>query len=227
MLTTLCVIVRKAPLSQKKSQCAIKLLILVHGLLVLITFFSMDHRRLDLHFLFNVRVLFSYPDENMPLKPKKEWVHMNVLEPEKLEWMKDLPTPRKKGTKKVSGQFENKVMSLCNTRFLFLVFFSCIQAWWSKLNWDKPAPFVFFLFCRPCRLGSTLQEPWFHQARICPPTLACTIMEKNLRLVGNPSERSSWANFNLKDPDYNSVSSIVTSQRDDDQIRLLLHTRLK
>lgn len=73
----------------------------------------MDLRRLNLHFLLNVRVLFSYSDENMPLKPKKEWVHMNVLEPEKLEWMKDLPTPRKKGTKKVSWQFK-KAISLCN-----------------------------------------------------------------------------------------------------------------
>lgn len=96
---------------------------------MLITFFPpVDQRALNLHFLLNVHVSFSHSDENMPLKPKKEWVHMNVLEPEKLEWMKDLPTPRKKGTKKVSGQFENKVIiSLCNSGFLFLVFF-CIQA---------------------------------------------------------------------------------------------------
>lgn len=67
--------------------------------IVLITFFLMDHRYL--HFFFKISVLFSYSDENVPLKPKKEWIHMNVLETEKLEWMKDLPTPRKKGTKKV------------------------------------------------------------------------------------------------------------------------------
>lgn len=39
-------------------------------------------------------------DEHVPVKPKKEWVHMNVVEPEKLKWMKDLPAPRKKGTNK-------------------------------------------------------------------------------------------------------------------------------
>lgn len=37
---------------------------------------------------------------------------MNVLEPEKLEWMKDLPAPRKKGTKKVGGHFKNKEKGL-------------------------------------------------------------------------------------------------------------------
>ncbi|XP_041668560.1 RNA polymerase II-associated protein 1 [Cheilinus undulatus] len=37
--------------------------------------------------------------DDLPVKPKKEWVHMNKLEPEKLEWMRDLPPPRKKGTK--------------------------------------------------------------------------------------------------------------------------------
>ncbi|XP_068582491.1 RNA polymerase II-associated protein 1 [Cebidichthys violaceus] len=34
------------------------------------------------------------------LKPHKEWVHMDKLEPEKLEWMRDLPAPRRRGTKK-------------------------------------------------------------------------------------------------------------------------------
>uniref|UniRef100_A0A3Q2P2A8 RNA polymerase II associated protein 1 n=1 Tax=Fundulus heteroclitus TaxID=8078 RepID=A0A3Q2P2A8_FUNHE len=37
---------------------------------------------------------------DLPVKPQKEWVHMDTLEPEKLEWMRDLPSPRKKGTKK-------------------------------------------------------------------------------------------------------------------------------
>uniref|UniRef100_A0A8C4HZG1 RNA polymerase II associated protein 1 n=1 Tax=Dicentrarchus labrax TaxID=13489 RepID=A0A8C4HZG1_DICLA len=40
------------------------------------------------------------PAEDLPVKPQKEWVHMNKLEPEKLEWMRDLPAPRRKGTKK-------------------------------------------------------------------------------------------------------------------------------
>ncbi|NXD07862.1 RPAP1 protein, partial [Nothocercus nigrocapillus] len=38
--------------------------------------------------------------DNLPLKPKKEWIHMDNVEFEKLEWMKDLPPPRQKKTKK-------------------------------------------------------------------------------------------------------------------------------
>uniref|UniRef100_A0A3P9PTS5 RNA polymerase II associated protein 1 n=1 Tax=Poecilia reticulata TaxID=8081 RepID=A0A3P9PTS5_POERE len=37
--------------------------------------------------------------DDLPVKPQKEWIHMDTLEPEKLEWMRDLPSPRKKGTK--------------------------------------------------------------------------------------------------------------------------------
>lgn len=44
-------------------------------------------------------------EKDLPVKPQKEWVHMNKLEPEKLEWMRDLPAPRKKGTKKVGRCF--------------------------------------------------------------------------------------------------------------------------
>uniref|UniRef100_A0A8C8CET4 RNA polymerase II associated protein 1 n=1 Tax=Oncorhynchus tshawytscha TaxID=74940 RepID=A0A8C8CET4_ONCTS len=40
------------------------------------------------------------PEEDLPVKPQKEWVHMDKLEPEKLEWIRDLPAPRRKGTKK-------------------------------------------------------------------------------------------------------------------------------
>uniref|UniRef100_H3DIW6 RNA polymerase II associated protein 1 n=1 Tax=Tetraodon nigroviridis TaxID=99883 RepID=H3DIW6_TETNG len=39
-------------------------------------------------------------EEVLPVRPQKDWVHMDKLEPEKLEWMRDLPSPRKKGTKK-------------------------------------------------------------------------------------------------------------------------------
>ncbi|KAA8582160.1 hypothetical protein FQN60_008900 [Etheostoma spectabile] len=39
-------------------------------------------------------------EEDLLLKPQKKWVHMDKLEPEKLEWMRDLPSPRRKGTKK-------------------------------------------------------------------------------------------------------------------------------
>ncbi|XP_019742793.1 RNA polymerase II-associated protein 1 isoform X2 [Hippocampus comes] len=37
---------------------------------------------------------------DLPVKPQKEWVHMDQLEPEKLEWMGDIPPPRKTRTKK-------------------------------------------------------------------------------------------------------------------------------
>lgn len=39
-------------------------------------------------------------DAELPVKPQKDWVNMDKLEPEKLEWMRDLPPPRKKGTNK-------------------------------------------------------------------------------------------------------------------------------
>ncbi|KAM9294410.1 RNA polymerase II-associated protein 1 [Gastrophryne carolinensis] len=38
--------------------------------------------------------------DDFPVKPQKEWVHMNTLEFEKLEWTKDLPATRQKKTKK-------------------------------------------------------------------------------------------------------------------------------
>ncbi|XP_053192305.1 RNA polymerase II-associated protein 1 [Scomber japonicus] len=38
-------------------------------------------------------------ERNLPVKPQREWVHMDKLEPEKLEWMRDLPAPRRKRTK--------------------------------------------------------------------------------------------------------------------------------
>ncbi|NWJ09131.1 RPAP1 protein, partial [Crypturellus undulatus] len=38
--------------------------------------------------------------DNLPVKPKKEWIHMDNVEFEKLEWMKDLPPARQKKTKK-------------------------------------------------------------------------------------------------------------------------------
>ncbi|NWH59321.1 RPAP1 protein, partial [Geococcyx californianus] len=39
-------------------------------------------------------------EDDLPVKPKKEWIHMDNVEFEKLEWMKDLPSPRQKKTKK-------------------------------------------------------------------------------------------------------------------------------
>ena len=38
---------------------------------------------------------------SLPVQPQKEWLHMDKLEPDKLEWTRDLPAPRKRGTKKV------------------------------------------------------------------------------------------------------------------------------
>lgn len=42
-----------------------------------------------------------HKDDDLPVKPKKEWIHMDNVEFDKLEWMKDLPSPRQKKTKKV------------------------------------------------------------------------------------------------------------------------------
>ncbi|KAI4900398.1 hypothetical protein NFI96_017778 [Prochilodus magdalenae] len=39
-------------------------------------------------------------EKELPVKPQKEWLHMDKLEPEKLEWMRDLPAPRRQSTKK-------------------------------------------------------------------------------------------------------------------------------
>uniref|UniRef100_A0A8B9EWB5 RNA polymerase II associated protein 1 n=1 Tax=Amazona collaria TaxID=241587 RepID=A0A8B9EWB5_9PSIT len=45
--------------------------------------------------------IFSpHKDDDLPVKPKKEWIHMDNVEFEKLEWMKDLPLPQQKKTKK-------------------------------------------------------------------------------------------------------------------------------
>ncbi|XP_025951550.2 RNA polymerase II-associated protein 1 isoform X2 [Dromaius novaehollandiae] len=38
--------------------------------------------------------------DSLPVKPKKEWIHMDNVEFEKLEWMKDLPPPQQKKTRK-------------------------------------------------------------------------------------------------------------------------------
>ncbi|XP_029972706.1 RNA polymerase II-associated protein 1 [Salarias fasciatus] len=38
-------------------------------------------------------------EASLPVKPQKEWLHMDKLEPEKLQWTTDLPAPRRKGTK--------------------------------------------------------------------------------------------------------------------------------
>lgn len=52
------------------------------------------------------------------MKPQKEWVHMDKLEPEKLEWTRDLPAPRRRGTKKV-GREGVLVSLIAGTQELF------------------------------------------------------------------------------------------------------------
>ncbi|XP_074853131.1 RNA polymerase II-associated protein 1 isoform X2 [Carettochelys insculpta] len=37
---------------------------------------------------------------DLPIKPRKEWIHMDNLELDKLQWIKDLPRPRQRRTKK-------------------------------------------------------------------------------------------------------------------------------
>ncbi|KAJ7344818.1 hypothetical protein JRQ81_000768 [Phrynocephalus forsythii] len=44
--------------------------------------------------------LLFQKDADLPMKPQKEWLHMDSIEFEKLEWMKDLPPPRQRKTKK-------------------------------------------------------------------------------------------------------------------------------
>ena len=39
--------------------------------------------------------MFLIADKELPIKPTKKWPHMDRVEPEKLEWMKDLPPPPK------------------------------------------------------------------------------------------------------------------------------------
>ncbi|KAJ8291132.1 hypothetical protein GJAV_G00021740 [Gymnothorax javanicus] len=38
--------------------------------------------------------------EELPVQPQKEWLHMDKLEAEKLEWLRDLPPPRRRGTER-------------------------------------------------------------------------------------------------------------------------------
>ncbi|XP_058605829.1 RNA polymerase II-associated protein 1 isoform X2 [Onychostoma macrolepis] len=46
-------------------------------------------------------------EEELPIKPQKEWLHMDKVEQEKLEWTRDLPAPRKQSTKKaMQGRFD-------------------------------------------------------------------------------------------------------------------------
>lgn len=43
--------------------------------------------------------LSTLTEDFLPVKPQKDWIHMDKLEPEKLQWMMDLPVTRGKGTK--------------------------------------------------------------------------------------------------------------------------------
>uniref|UniRef100_A0A8C3U881 RNA polymerase II associated protein 1 n=1 Tax=Catharus ustulatus TaxID=91951 RepID=A0A8C3U881_CATUS len=59
----------------------------------LISFISVLEGKTDVSFS-------PHTDDDLPVKPRKEWIHMDNVEFEKLEWMKDLPSPRQKKTKK-------------------------------------------------------------------------------------------------------------------------------
>uniref|UniRef100_A0A669F804 RNA polymerase II associated protein 1 n=1 Tax=Oreochromis niloticus TaxID=8128 RepID=A0A669F804_ORENI len=58
------------------------------------------HFHLQCYAVFTTMDVSVNTEEDLPVKPQKEWVHMDKLEPEKLEWLRDLPEPRRKGTKK-------------------------------------------------------------------------------------------------------------------------------
>uniref|UniRef100_A0AAX7U7P1 RNA polymerase II associated protein 1 n=1 Tax=Astatotilapia calliptera TaxID=8154 RepID=A0AAX7U7P1_ASTCA len=58
------------------------------------------HFHLQCYAVFTTMDASVNTEEDLPVKPQKEWVHMDKLEPEKLEWLRDLPEPRRKGTKK-------------------------------------------------------------------------------------------------------------------------------
>jgi len=57
----------------------------------------------NVHFESQVFESFLLPraELELPVKPEKQWVHMGQLEPDKLEWTRDLPAPKRQGTKKV------------------------------------------------------------------------------------------------------------------------------
>uniref|UniRef100_A0A8C0U698 RNA polymerase II associated protein 1 n=1 Tax=Cyanistes caeruleus TaxID=156563 RepID=A0A8C0U698_CYACU len=59
----------------------------------LISFIAALEGKIDISFS-------SHKDDDLPVKPRKEWIHMDNVEFEKLEWMKDLPSPRQRKTKK-------------------------------------------------------------------------------------------------------------------------------
>lgn len=65
-----------------------------------------------------IDISFSpHKDDDLPVKPRKEWIHMDNVEFEKLEWMKDLPSPRQKKTKKVWKQKLILCMSVSGSGF--------------------------------------------------------------------------------------------------------------
>nr|XP_021389142.1 RNA polymerase II-associated protein 1 isoform X1 [Lonchura striata domestica]XP_021389143.1 RNA polymerase II-associated protein 1 isoform X1 [Lonchura striata domestica] len=61
---------------------------------------SMQESSLEEHERKEESMKVEIMDDDLPVKPRKEWIHMDSVEFEKLEWMKDLPSPRQKKTKK-------------------------------------------------------------------------------------------------------------------------------
>jgi len=56
------------------------------------------------HSLTLVVHLLTYSRVDLPVKPSRDWVHMDHVESEKLAWIKDLPPPSA-GDTKVCHQF--------------------------------------------------------------------------------------------------------------------------
>lgn len=56
----------------------------------------------------DIRASIQSPETSnadVPMKPKKKWLHMDVVEEDKLNWTKDLPPPPKADYSKVNDNF--------------------------------------------------------------------------------------------------------------------------
>lgn len=57
-------------------------------------------------------IYLFYTEEELPVRALKEWIHMDKVELEKLEWTRDLPAPRRSSTKKVQTRKPGDVVKL-------------------------------------------------------------------------------------------------------------------
>ncbi|KAJ1108067.1 hypothetical protein NDU88_005451 [Pleurodeles waltl] len=75
-------------------------------------------------------------EEDLPVKPQKEWVHMDNVELQKLEWMKDLPKRDKKEPKRV---FKHGLVSRVKSSLLMLI---CLHIWVNIVTEKKQRELV-------------------------------------------------------------------------------------